>query len=388
MADPFIIEPLNRLGQPAGGKFTFSGWALPHKKPSFKTGQRSIKREYQGNPEATIQKQGPTFPDSIFEGCFRFRYTQIKQSGQDITASDFDSSAVQPGDDIPTLLSVGGHLATSTQGSILDATALTTPEYLKDALEKLSLSGQDVRVTLSSFSRKGHLKWVEFKPDSRTDIHWSLTFEWFGRDDLVPPPLVVTKFKLDAGFNLATNVAAILGLATGPLAALSMPGGLLFQVSSFVGQLQESSNELQAAIGVVSNTTSDVITIAKRAINVLRIVQTTTASLMQLLNTADSDASSVANDAVNLVNFEDWRHGLLAQCLVTQRDARDSEDSFKQTVTPLVLTSFYASQDTDARDVSIKFFGTDRYWQVIVDFNDIPTSLIPANTLVFIPRTS
>lgn len=398
--ESLLIEPLDQLGNPIPEQsITLSGWALPKADQSkFSTKQRTKKTEYQGNPEATLQKFGPSFPDTMFSGEWHNRHITITGDGRStpLVASDYKSGDVDPagfaalagslktGVPLPAFipLTMGGFPATTVD-------TLTAGEVLQELFDDLARSGQDVQVTWANRVRRGVIKEADFTVKLREDLPWALTFEWYRDGSAQPPSIVITKPPLDTATTIAQHIQNLQDLLAIGQEVLAAPETALNVVSTALGTIENAGTDIQNSLVDVSYLPSiaqDVTTQSKRMIASLGGIVTAAQGVVSSFGSTPPDTTPAADDAGNLLIFEAWLRDVAHEMQQTSADAQTDQTQFQLTIEPLVLTTFRAKTDTDLRDVAIAYYGTPLKWHDIADFNGFTVSLVPAGTLIMIPR--
>src|SRR5579863_507293 len=376
-AERFEIVPLDANGKPiTAATMSFGGWALPHEKPNFETEQRSKKSMYPGNPVATIQVSGPNFPNTTFVGEYHWRYTVINIVGAGFEAVD-------------------GTPAFSFQPQTIDATTQTIPEYIKEQLEALCISGQGVEVRWTDNVRQGILKKCNFQPKRRQDIPYTLEFEWSRRSDQTAPPFVITPFPLDSSGEQTTHADNLAALVVAPGA---VPVLLSSGAASLVEGIATAASDLANAVANLSvqsgtgtaagpgNSPAALQQLAIHGIQSCNQIQQSCDSLLSMLWTSASDASGMTSDPAQLIAYESWRCALIEETIATNADAFKAQEAFASSISQTAVASYRAKRDMDLRDVAVAVGQDASSWTEIADFNYLSDSALAAGQLVIIPQ--
>lgn len=367
---PMIIREKNGLGR----TIILRGSSLPFKGVNFGIKQRVNITKFPGNPIAQSQVMGVDWLDTRMEGHW------VTRNLSDIRNSPviLNFPAVAPALSGKTFLA-GGSVPGNT--GFVDRAAV-----LRDAFYLLARSGQRIQVEWGTVARVGFL---QFDPahEMDEDIYWTMDWTWIGDTDAPEPPPLLP--KIDPPGVLAALIASI--------------NAFLDEVITFLAKylfVQQQVFQTVAQIGSFVNT----------LIGLLEQLTALAYAPLDLLNAIDAMVNNVISNLLDLIQ---QIRGLIPAYFGAKEGKDQSEQNLLHEIAmgiifnarqlgvdgealvralqrlrePDVIAVVEVTSGQTLRDVAIRYYdGRGDEWVRIADFNNLSGSVVPAGTVVRVPK--
>lgn len=344
--------------------------ALPYRPFTLSGSMRTTTTWYPGNPIASMQVLGNEEDSTTISGTWKDRF---------LRSVDDNGRAVQP--DAVALLGVQG------SGSQQVANVVE----LAKTVDSIRREGQLLEVTWDQQVRHGILK--SFKQNwMRPEVlEWEIVFEWISQGEKEVPiafSLEVDQQSMTADFNTLSDKLKE--------ATTSNPFPL---VEDFQRSLTTMTDTIESAVASVSDTTANITSAvltpadaAKRTLAALETIKNEAFALENLVT------SRVARSIISTDDIETISVG---QTLTAESYVRGIKDSSRQLRTTAatksdelskrggeqeILAVFTAHENTDLRDVSQRFYGTQEEWRRLLQYNGLTSSKLTAGMFILIPK--
>ena len=390
-ASPFIIRELT------GDKreFRFTGRGLPYRPFTLAGTQRHDITWYAGSPEGTIQMLGAKEDETTINGWWKDRFLRqvVDMSAAEQTAAGFTSDTQRPAGQ------------QGEPGAQIDGQPVNNIRELAEEIDDLRRKGQIIEVSWVHQLRRGILSSFRQSWHTAMDLEWEMRFVWINQGiQLADIPIQDRSVDLsdttvevenqlaeldkisDGSIPLDLNAAAAgqAGQAIGNAADI---GQLLSPVNRGIDQLHQALEQLQDTIIVNTQDFLSPISTAQRAIGILDF----------MIDIGDSTANAIDRrlDAA-ILNVQDifgtkldQRNTLSKQKRAARRIsavAAIRKEQLEKQVSPELVKAFTAREDQDLRDVALEHYGIADEWRSLMRFNNLSTSRLSANQLIFVPR--
>ena len=359
------------------------GRALPYRPVEFSGSQRVSMTDYPGNATQSAQVLGAKEEPTTIGGIWKDRYL-----GRG--AEQEASAIVDDGSD-----------------GIFSAMELVR------LVDNIRRKGQLLRVQWDAVSRDGFLTKFSFSPSNRHDIAWSMTFDWINQSEDAAAPSVAGAPSLEdtrgswldqlegllddvqAPFALVDGVATaidqqvrrateainmIADTGTGILGTIQSAANSLQHVVGLLDTLQSAGNELVAAL---ENLTGSDASFSWQS-TVRETDDEGTLAPLPAVNTVGSAGASATFG--QQIQAERYRRRLIRRGRSMRHQAARQLQEAIARLDPELLAVFIAPALLDYRSVSTTYYGTPDEWWRLQRTNNSATSLVPAGTVIFVPR--
>lgn len=328
--------------------------ALPFRPFTLKGTQRGEVAWYQGNPVGVVQIFGPSEEPTTINGKWHDTYI------------------------------VGTRFATLNGIPLADVRAIVV------AVDNMRRQGKTVQVTWDEEVREGYIKSFEYSWDRRTDVTWSLEFDWSSRGEAELPPIVSPATSVS---EVSQRTRALIEDIGGELFELDFPatGPIQDAISDNLTKLKERQAELQAVVSAA-------------LANALAPLDAARGAAAALTRMAD-DALQFSRKLQSEVLFS-MRSGATAAsftvggALAIARTIRTVQNSLRQLRNTALVQKAKLLQDSDGnvlqeligiegddlRRVAQSVYGASADWRLIALFNNVRTSKLAAGQKLVIPR--
>jgi hypothetical protein len=352
------------------------GRALPKDTFTLEGKQRAEFTWYPGNPRASVQMLGTEESPSTLSGYWKDRFLKTT------TAAGIDVDSPQA-------------MALWNGQRPEDALALTL------AVEQLRLGGQLLQMKWDEQVREGILLRFKQTWHRREDVEWEMEFQWTSRGEPAQP----TTFAVTPAVD---TVSTTLRAKTDDLLEKAAP---VFEVvAGFNRALDNLLNEIDAAASSVSSTAvnlaglistpqdavkrvlSSVVTMKESAGKVVSLVDSVPAMLIENDAALRLQAAEVANTPVvaevgNTMRVTTWVRGVRAAARSLELVAAEEMEKLRALLNmDDLLAAFIARDNSDLRDVSMEYYGTQEQWRRLRSYNRFRSSRLIAGDLVLVPK--
>jgi hypothetical protein len=331
--------------------------ALPYQPVEWGGDAKHNKRVYPGNPVATIQVLGPDETDTTMKGKWKTRYV-----GSAATLSGFE--------DVSAAFDV-------LEGAI-------TAERLVQVFHQLRRSGNLLEVRWGPEVRRGILANFRANYDRVEDIEWSATFVWaqIGEDEAPRAAQEVTTPQ--------NNIDAALAGLEDLMAQL--PPIILPNVTTAIILAEEAMRAAALAMTSAIANVSGVPTVTPPQFQGIAsiAVQMTIASQSMLEQTSDQSIEEwLATDFVgDVLSVETFRRDLAAAARALWLVTLLARETIRARVVNDYLAIINMPGSKTLRDIALERYGDADAWETIADANGFVSAVVPAGTVIVIPRRS
>lgn len=384
-ASPFIIRELT------GDKrvFRFTGRGLPYRPFTLSGTQRHDITWYAGSPEGTIQMLGAQEDETTINGKWKDRFLRqvVDMSPAEREAAGFDSA------DSPAAGQYG------EPGAMIDGSAVSNIRELAEQIDDVRRKGQYVEVTWVNQLRQGIISSFRQSWHDAQDLEWEIRFTWINQGvQLASIPIQDRSIDLsDSVVEFSNQLDTLEGIADGsvPLDLRSTAAGqALAEVNAGINKIQQALEQFQDTIIVNTQAFLSPIATAQRAIGILTFMvetgEDTANAIDRRLDAAVLNAEAIGTQVGNFFGHRlDQRNTLSKQKRAARRIsaiAAIRKEQLEKQVQPELVSAFVASVDQDLRDVALEHYGIADEWRTLMQFNNLDSSRLVANQLIFVPR--
>lgn len=388
-ASAFVIRELT------GDKrtFTFTGRGLPYPPFTLSGTQRHDITWYGGSPEGTLQVQGAKEDETTVNGMWKDRFLRQVGSMSPIEQanSGFVDAAFAGG--FADQTKVAGQQGSS--GATINGEPISSVRFLSDEIDDVRRKGQLVEVTWMHIKRRGLLASFRQSWEDVQDVAWEIRFVWINQgSQLAEVPVQDSSVDLsDALSDFSTQLDILKDFIDNPTALnlnlnATAAGRALEIVNDLLDLLEQALDKFQNVIIVNTQALLSPISTAQRAFSILEFIKQTANSI------SDSIAlhldSGVLNADIDFGTRLDQRNSLATQRRASR--SMSSTASIRQAqlltkIQPELINAFTAREGQDLRDVALQHYGRIDDWRALLAFNNLSTSRLSANQLIFVPRT-
>ena len=375
MSFPFIIRQRTFPGRTV----VLQGRSLPYQGVEWGGTQRLDVNWFPGNPVAVVQVIGQTYKPTRITGTWKDVFLfDLVNSAKLINFPALQRAAT------PGANERGGNTFQS-MGSV-PAQEARRARALRDAMEMLRREGILLQVEWGSIVRFGFLSETNFTHDREEDIGYEIEFTWMGDTDAQPTP--IPDLGLDVLSLLKQLFALLAEIINTLLTAIFEAQKFIQLIQSTINKLASFVTELLAALNtlasfvfapfdVIGNIRANLTAIKLAALDFQATVRNASAAVI---------ASVTGNPiAISLAQLLQKRLRRQVQVLAAFAAVQETKLAQQQTTE---LKGIYTSPGgVTLRDVSAKFFdGNPDNWRRIADFNGLNGSVLPAGTIVRVPK--
>lgn len=346
----------------------------------FPTEMRVNVHYYPGNPIADTQTLGTMWGDTEIYG--RWTDSKLRQDANAAVLVNF------PPIDAVAGLGDGGFSGGNTfasSGTVPSDTARRA-RILRDAFYEIQRRGQLLKVTWGSIARFGYI--ANFDPRNKNDfeIYWSMTFKWAGDTDapqellekpsLDPPGLLARLVALLQGFLDEMN--RLLALIYGNIQAVQQKirriGTLVTDFIEIINQFTNLVFAPAEMFGVIEQQIASIKVAIQDLVSTFRAIpgayspSKEGADQEQINETAEAIAAIIANALALGLDIEEIGRKLAG--------IRESD----------ILGVEIVQQGQSLRDIAREYYGNPTAWPGLAQYNGLTSSVVPAGTVVRIPR--
>lgn len=363
---PVIDVPAFTIQELTGDKrtLTLTQRALPYGPMSWSGKQRAEFTTYPGNPIKTMQVLGAEENPSDMSGFWKDRFIGVT-SGQQTSMAYYTQNGQQ--------------------------TSLVTAIDLVALVDDIRRKGQRIVAQWGPVVRRGLLEEFEQKWHNVHDVEWTMRFEWTDQND--PDAAAVVSQDTDYANAQGTMQAQ----------SQSMQDTVTAAADPVVSPLQLDA--VQTLVTTIINDTQDFAdTVASTVSNTLPVIdqQRRLASILQTIAN-DCDALSAQINSAPSITFvsgspptaqiggptlavDYFNRTMLGLARDTKYGALTTQANIINSIQPNILGVFTARENTDLRDVSTTYYGTQNDWRSIMAFNGMADSTLESGDSVFVPQ--
>ncbi len=362
----FTIVTLDDNGKPIQPTLELAGRALPYQGLELEGSMRAEFTWYPGNAVATVQMLGATEKATTIKGTWKDRFIK--------SATD-EGAAVQP-----------TGVAKFNNSPVFDVLDLA------NKVERMRLSGRLLEVKWDSIVRHGILmrfrqSWVRIE-----DLEWEMEFQWISRGEPQSPPSLPSSVTTDTFAQNMRNLVDAFKTATQPPPELQV-------VADFTAEIQAASEVIDDAVlemqNAAINATSLVLAPAAAAEAALAAAKSIQDAADQVIETVETFpplqliSSSEPLSLGDELSADSYSRGIKRAAMAFRYLCAEEGETLRASVQQdILLASFIARSPTDLRDVSTRYYGDSDQWRFLMQYNNLPSSLLEVGTLVLVPKLS
>jgi hypothetical protein len=384
-ASPFIIRELT------GDKreFRFTGRGLPYRPFTLSGTQRHDITWYAGSPEGTIQMLGAQEDETTVNGKWKDRFLrQVEDmSPAEQEAAGFTTVArANAGVSAPAAGQYG------EAGAMIDGSPVNNVRELAEQIDDVRRKGQYVEVSWVNQLRQGIIASFRQSWDTAQDLEWEIRFVWINQGiQLASIPIQDRSIDLsDSVVQFANQLDVLASLQDGSIPIdlrQTSAGQALSTINSSIDKMEQALEQLQDTIIVNTQAFLSPVATAQRAIGILTF----------LVEIGEDTANSIDRSLDSaILNVEGLFGAKLDQRNVLSKQKRAArrisgiaairKEQLEKQVRPELVRAFTSREDQDLRDVALEFYGRADEWRSLLRFNNLSTSRLSANQLIFVPR--
>ncbi len=327
-----------------------------------------------GAPVANVQVIGPVYKPLEIEGRW-----DDKKLANPANSADLIGFPPQPNLLTRDYARQGNAAVSAGVGG---QTTAKRARVLAAAMDLLLMEGQMLRVEWASYVRYGYLTEFDPQPIGEETIYWTATFTWTGETNALPK--FRKKPQLDAP-SVLDQVIGFLNRITDAFNRLAVVAPIYMTLSNTpLGALNAAVQELAAAMerfagalqsrNFLDNVRASFIKVRAAA---TLLYQT----LHRVLGNEDPmtpRAKEEARYGITLLRKEI----LDLMAAMTERERLLAEISQQ----PTVLATVIMGEGDTLRSLAAKYYGDQKLWTIIAEYNGLTKSVQPVRTQVFIPE--
>ncbi len=388
-ASAFVIRELT------GDKrtFTFTGRGLPYRPFTLSGTQRHDITWYGGSPEGTIQVQGAKEDETTVNGMWKDRF--LRQVGSlspiEQANSGFVDAAFAGGGSVDPTRVAGQQ---GSPGATIDGEPISSVRFLSEEIDDVRRKGQLVEVTWMHLKRRGLLASYRQSWEDVQDVAWEIRFVWINQGtQLADVPVQDRSIDLsDVLSDFSTQFDILKDFADNPTSLNlnlndTAAGRALAIVNTLLDLLEQALDKFQNVIIVNTQALLSPISTAQRAISILDFIKQTANDISDSIDLQLD--SGVLNSDLAFGTRLDQRNSLATQRRASRSISSTASIRQAQLLTqvqPELISAFTAREGQDLRDVSLQHYGRTEDWRALLSFNNLSSSKLSANQLIFVPR--
>lgn len=332
--------------------------ALPYRPIEFAGEQRAELTPYAGNPVRTLQVFGAEEEPTEVSGFWKDTF--IGQSNDNSSMAYVEQS---------------GQL-----------TQLLTAVDLANVVNDMRRKGQRVVVQWGPRIRRGLLKRFVERWHNIHDVEWTMRFEWTDQND----PDVPAVFAKDTDYANAqgTIEAAVQKLRDTIAFAQEAAADYLQELRIKTEVIAGLSDEFQATVSNATDTITPIMDQQRRLAGILDSVMTSCDDMVDFITEVPASERVLASldptEGPGL-SVENFNRTLQTTCRDAKYSAATTQYGILKSINPGILQVFTARDDTDLRDVSTRYYGTQDEWRSLMVFNHLEESKLSSGETVFVP---
>lgn len=366
-SSPSIEVPAFTIQELTGDKrtLTLTQRALPYRPMEWSGSQRAEFTTYPGNPIKTMQVLGAEEEPSEMSGFWKDRFIGVT-SGQQTSMAYYTNSTGQQ-------------------------TQLTTVIDLVALVDDIRRKGQRIVGQWGPVVRRGLLKHLTQKWHNVHDCEWTIRFEWTDQND--PDAAAVVSQDTDYANAQGTMQAQSQSMQDTVTAAAD-PTVAPLQLDAVQALVTTLLTDVQSFADTTSSTTSNTLPVIdqqRRLASLLQTIATDCDALSAQVNSAPSitfvsgspPATQIGGPTLAVDYFN---RTMLTLARDMKYGALSTQANIINSIQPNILGVFTARSNTDLRDVSTTYYGTQSDWRSIMAFNGMADSTLEAGDTVFVPQ--
>lgn len=327
-----------------------------------------------GAPVANVQVIGPVYKPLEIEGRW-----DDKKLANPANSADLIGFPPQPNllrrdyarsGDAAVSAGVGGQ------------TVAKRARVLASAFDLLLMEGQMLRVEWATYVRYGYLTEFDPKPVGEEVIYWNATFTWTGETNATPK--VRKKPALDA-VSLMDQVTGFLGRISDFFSRIAVVAPIwILPAAPLLGGLNAAVQELAAAMNrflkarqnrnFLDNVRASYIKVRLAALALYAVLH----RVFGGEDPMSPRAKEEARYGITLMRKEIL--DLIAAMIERERALAEIAQQ------PGILATVITAEGDTLRSLATKYYGDQKLWTLIADFNGMNKSVQPLRTQVLIPE--
>lgn len=122
------------------------------------------------------------------------------------------------------------------------------------------------------------------------------------------------------------------------------------------------------------------------AAGAFRKVRATALEVMTVVGDRRSDIAVAWDDAISILQFDEWRSALLQSSVRTAGTSRDAELDLMAKASQRPRAIHYAKANESLERISLRYYGTPDNWRAIFDANNLDSLLLEGGEVLLIPE--
>ena len=354
------------------------GRSMPYQGVEWGGEGRSEITWYSGNPVASAQVLGPRFVPTTMEGEWK-----------DIFLFEDDNRGILA--NFPALAPAARAGATERGGSTFQGGLSIPSQYaqrarvLRDAFELLRKESILLKVEWGSIVRYGFIDSTGFPHKREEDIQWRIEFSWIG-ETASQPKRPKPKIELLSALRalLAILDKVINTLLTFLVKAYNLKRAIeqfIRKLGSFVVALTESLQKIAA----FAFAPSEILGTLKGQLTAIMLAQR---DLFAAFAAGQSAAyeTAIGGDLREVIMANLLQSEFRDQVLRLGADAAEKITAIDEFLAPELKGVITTKASRTLRDIAQEVYGSERNWRQLAEFNAFEGSIVPAGTVVRVPR--
>jgi len=339
--------------------------ALPYKPFTVEGSMRADITWYPGNAVGSIQMMGAEEKPSSVNGMWKDRF-------------------------IKSVTDEGG-LVNPTGIALYNEQQVADVRALANAVERIRLAGQLLRVEWGNIVREGILSRFRQTWHREEDLEWEMEFIWNSRGEQQAPVTLPLSPSPD---SFAKQLRAGLDALKNALTPPEFP--VLEEFSAAIDTaVQEIDDAVLEVENAVKNTVSQITSPLDAAERALAATETIATAASSIVTTCASFPPVAIVKTQNILTLglsdalvaSNYMREIAEEAKDIQLTASDQANTLRTTARQeTLLASFVARAPIDLRDVSQKYYGTPDEWRRLLQYNDFESSEVAAGDLVLVPK--
>ena len=360
------IVALDDNGKPIQPTLELAGRAMPYQGLELESLMRAEFTWYPGNAVATVQMLGGSQKPTTIKGTWKDRF---------IKSTTDEGTAVQP-----------------TGIALFNNAAVVDVHDLADKVERMQSTGRLFEVKWDSIVRHGiflrfRQNWARIE-----DLEWEMEFQWISRGEPQSPPSVPSSVTTDTFAQNMRNLVDAFKTAIQPPAELQV-------VADFTAEIQASSEVIDDAVLEMQNAAINATSLilapsaaAEAALAAAKSIQDASDQVIETVETFPPLQLVSSSEPLGLgdaLAADSYSRGIKKAAMDMRYLCAEEGETLRASVQQdILLASFVARSPTDLRDVSSRYYGTPDQWRYLMQYNNLPSSLLEIGTLVLVPKLS
>lgn len=336
--------------------------ALPYRGMPTGGEQRVSTTWYQGNPKATQQIMGETFEPTEISGMWKSKFIRV-----------VDARETRPAERSAPDVEIRGGV-NQISGGALGAEALVV------IFEQLRSRGNELLFEWGPVTRYGILQSFTPRWIREEDVEWSATFNWNGAEPTAPP---VRRLALPGQPVQEAVVNTDTALARFTRRVAEAPA--IRRVSALVARAREASVAFLGYTRQAADAVTLPARVAQGALSQAAQIRDDVSILTGQVMDVPYTYMGLSDSVTDVFSIEGWRRDVGRQAESLAAKAQMEAEQLRSFVLSEDARSVTVQEGQSLRTIALIYYGSADDWTTIAAENNLPSSLVPAGTVVRVP---